>query len=122
MVVAMLITPAADYLWTDKLSIMLVLSGAFGVISAFLGYYVALWLDTSISGSMAFATGIVFILSFLSLRDMACSPAIFINLIRMAVKRNWTVYPEIRMSHEACDEMPRLLFVFQNLGCGIIRN
>ena len=44
---------------------MLVLSGAFGVISAFLGYYVALWLDTSISGSMAFATGIVFILSFL---------------------------------------------------------
>lgn len=66
MVVAMLITPAAAaYLWTDKLSIMLVLSGAFGVISAFMGYYVALWLDTSISGSMAFATGIVFILSFL---------------------------------------------------------
>ena len=53
---------------------MLVLSGAFGVISAFLGYYVALWLDTSISGSMAFATGIVFILSFLFSRDMACSP------------------------------------------------
>ena len=102
MVVAMLITPAAAaYLWTDKLSIMLVLSGAFGVISAFLGYYVALWLDTSISGSMAFATGIVFILSFLFSRDMACSPAIFINLIRMAVKRNWTVYPEIRMLHEA---------------------
>ncbi len=66
MVVAMLITPAAAaYLWTDKLSIMLVLSGAFGVISAFAGYYVAVWLDTSISGSMAFATGIVFLVSFL---------------------------------------------------------
>lgn len=69
MVVAMLITPAAAaYLWTDKLSIMLVLSGAFGVMSAFMGYYVAVWLDTSISGSMAFATGIVFVFSFL------CSP------------------------------------------------
>ncbi|MCI1776800.1 MAG: metal ABC transporter permease, partial [Paenibacillus lautus] len=67
MVVAMLITPAAAaYLWTDKLSIMLALSGAFGVISAFMGYYIAVWLDTSISGSMAFATGIVFIISFLS--------------------------------------------------------
>lgn len=69
MVVAMLITPAAAaYLWTDRLSIMFVLSGAFGVISAVLGYYVATWLDTSISGTMAFATGIVFMVSFL------CSP------------------------------------------------
>lgn len=66
MVVAMLITPAASaYLWTDRLSVMLVLSGAFGVLSAITGYYVALWMDTSISGSMAFATGVVFLLSFL---------------------------------------------------------
>src|SRR5690554_1107253 len=66
MVVAMLITPAASaYLWTDRLSVMFILSGGFGVLSAFLGYYIAVWLDTSISGSMAFATGILFILSFL---------------------------------------------------------
>jgi len=66
MVVAMLITPAASaYLWTDKLSIMLVLSSLFGVISAIAGYYIAVWIDTSISGSMAFATGIVFIVSFI---------------------------------------------------------
>lgn len=66
MVVAMLITPAASaYLWTDKLSVMLVLSGAFGVISAIFGYYVAAWIDTSISGSMAFATGLVFLISFI---------------------------------------------------------
>ena len=65
-VVAMLITPAAAaYLWTDKLSIMLVLSGSFGVVSAIIGYYIALWIDTSISGSMAFATGIVFVISFI---------------------------------------------------------
>jgi len=69
MVVAMLITPAAAaYLWTDRLSVMLVLSGGFGILSAIAGYYIAVWLDTSISGSMAFATGLVFLFSFL------CSP------------------------------------------------
>lgn len=66
MVVAMLITPAASaYLWTDKLAVMLVLSGSFGVISAVAGYCIAAWIDTSISGSMAFATGIVFLISFI---------------------------------------------------------
>lgn len=69
MVVAMLITPAASaYLWTDRLAIMLVLSGMFGVVSAVTGYYLAAWIDTSISGSMAFATGILFLISFI------CSP------------------------------------------------
>lgn len=67
MVVAMLITPAASaYLWTDRLSVMFVLSGAFGVISAVAGYYIAAGLDTSISGSMAFATGLLFLISFLA--------------------------------------------------------
>lgn len=66
MVVAMLITPAASaYLWTDRLSIMLVISGFFGVLSSFIGYFIATWIDTSISGSMAFATGLLFIVSFL---------------------------------------------------------
>jgi len=66
MVIAMLITPAsAAYLWTDKLSLMLVISSAFGVASAFMGYYMAVWLDTSISGAMAFSTGIIFAISFI---------------------------------------------------------
>ena len=66
LVVAMLITPAAAaYLWTDRLPVMFGLSGLFGVISAFAGYYAAVWLDTSISGSMAFCTGIVFLISWL---------------------------------------------------------
>ncbi|HAM81912.1 metal ABC transporter permease [Ornithinibacillus bavariensis] len=66
MVVAMLITPAAAaYLWTDKLSVMLLLSALFGVVSAVAGYYIAAWVDTSISASMAFATGIVFLISFI---------------------------------------------------------
>ena len=66
MVVAMLITPAASaYLWTDRLAVMLVISGSFGVLSAIGGYFIAAWIDTSISGSMAFATGIVFLVSFI---------------------------------------------------------
>ncbi|WP_209125089.1 metal ABC transporter permease [Alkalihalobacillus sp. BA299] len=65
MVVAMLITPAASaYLWTDKLAVMLILSSSFGVISAVTGYFIAAWVDMSISGSMAFATGLVFLVSF----------------------------------------------------------
>lgn len=63
LVVAMLITPAAAaYLWTDKLIVMLFLSGGFGVLSAIIGYWIATWLDTSISGSMALATGCIFFL------------------------------------------------------------
>ncbi len=67
MVVAMLITPAsAAYLWTDRLAIMMGLSGAFGIIAAVAGYYIAVWLDTSISGSMAFATELLFMISFIA--------------------------------------------------------
>ena len=66
MVVAMLITPAAAaYLWTDHLLKMIVLSAVFGTLSAVAGYYFAVWIDTSISGSMAFATGVVFFISFI---------------------------------------------------------
>lgn len=65
MVVAMLITPAASaYLWTDKLAVMLILSSLFGVIAAIGGYFIAALINTSISGSMAFATGLVFLVSF----------------------------------------------------------
>lgn len=67
MVVAMLITPAAAaYLWTDRLAMMMTLSGVFGIVAAVTGFYIAIWLDTSISGSMAFSTGIVFMISFIA--------------------------------------------------------
>jgi manganese/zinc/iron transport system permease protein len=66
LVVAMLITPAASaYLWTDRLPVMMALSSSFGVLAAFMGYCLAVWLDTSISGSMAFATGLIFLASFI---------------------------------------------------------
>ncbi|UQZ37705.1 iron ABC transporter [Paenibacillus sp. PK3_47] len=82
MVVAMLITPAASaYLWTEKLSVMLLLSAGFGVLSAITGYYIAVWLDTSISGSMAFATGIVFLASFIG----SPTNGVFSRYLRAAV-------------------------------------
>ncbi|MGX1901783.1 manganese/zinc/iron transport system permease protein [Thermolongibacillus altinsuensis] len=65
LVVAMLIVPSATaYLWTDRLSIMLVLSALFGVLSSFIGYIFAAWLNVSISGSMAVASGVLFTLTF----------------------------------------------------------
>lgn len=64
--VAMLIAPgAAAYLLTDRLERMLGLSVVLGVVSALLGYAFAVWLDVSISGSMATAAGVIFALSFL---------------------------------------------------------
>ena len=44
---------------------MMGLSAGFGFVSAIIGYYFALWIDTSISGSMAFATGVLFFISFI---------------------------------------------------------
>lgn len=64
--IAMLIAPgAAAYLLTDRLEHMLGLSIGMGICSAVLGYAVAVWLDVSISGSMATVAGIIFALSFL---------------------------------------------------------
>ncbi len=70
LVVAMLIAPGATaYLLTDRFKSMLVLSGGIGVIDAVIGYYGAKWFDVSISGSMAVAAGMVFLLTwFLSPR------------------------------------------------------
>lgn len=66
LVVSMLVVPGAcAYLLTDRLSIMLLYSCLFGVASAISGYYGALWLDASISGSMSSAGGILFLLTWL---------------------------------------------------------
>jgi len=66
LVVAMLVVPAATaYLLTDRLHIMLLLSMAAGVVSAVLGYLLAAWLDSSISGAMTAVSGLLFLSAFL---------------------------------------------------------
>jgi manganese/zinc/iron transport system permease protein len=63
LVVALMIAPpAAAYLLTDRLSVMVGLGVGLGVVSAVAGYGLARVLDASIAGSMATMTGVVFTL------------------------------------------------------------
>ncbi|WP_067839794.1 metal ABC transporter permease [Amphibacillus sediminis] len=74
LVVAMLIVPGATaYLLSERLVHVIVLSGIIGALSALIGYYFAVKWNVSISGSMASATGLVFMLAFLfNPRDGLC--------------------------------------------------
>ncbi len=66
LVVAMLIVPGATaYLWTDRLSHMLILSVIMGFLSSILGYGIASIWDSSIAGAMTVAAGGLFTLSIL---------------------------------------------------------
>jgi manganese/zinc/iron transport system permease protein len=66
LVVALMITPpAAAYLLTDRLPVMIVLSAALAIVSAVAGYFLARFLDVSIAGSMATMSGVVFALVLL---------------------------------------------------------
>ncbi len=66
LVVALMIAPPATaYLLTDRLLRMIVLSALIGVVSAVCGFYFALRIDASISGSMALMAGFFFLLAFL---------------------------------------------------------
>jgi manganese/zinc/iron transport system permease protein len=62
LVVALLICPAATaYLITNKLSLMLVLSAIFGILTSIFGYYLAVAIDGSIAGAMSSVAGIIFV-------------------------------------------------------------
>lgn len=66
LVVAMLVVPASTaFLLTQRLSTMLILSAGVGCLSALLGYGLAQLFDTSISGAMTVAAGMLFTLAFL---------------------------------------------------------
>lgn len=66
LVVALMIAPAAAaYLLTEDLNKMIWLSILFGVASAILGYWVAHFLDASISGSIATTLGFIFLIVYL---------------------------------------------------------
>ncbi|MDT0557824.1 metal ABC transporter permease [Ichthyenterobacterium sp. W332] len=66
LVVALMIAPAAAaYLITKDLKKMLILACLFGVFSAVLGYWVAHWIDASISGSITTVLGLLFLTVYL---------------------------------------------------------
>lgn len=56
-----IIPPASAYLLTRRLSVMLWLGLAVGVLASIGGYLVALVLDTSIAGTMATVLGVIFL-------------------------------------------------------------
>lgn len=66
LVVALLIAPAATaYLLTDDFRWMLVLACGVGVVASVSGYYLAVWVDSSIAGAIATMTGVLFGLALL---------------------------------------------------------
>ncbi|MEJ8801960.1 metal ABC transporter permease [Pontibacter sp. H249] len=66
LVVALLVAPPATaYLLTDNFKTMLILSVVLGILAAFAGYYLAVWIDGSIAGAIATVTGIEFMIAFL---------------------------------------------------------
>ena len=70
LVVALMIAPPATaYLLTDRLPVMLAVSGAVGIVSAIAGYWLAHAFDVSIAGSMTAAVGTLFALTVLFAPD-----------------------------------------------------
>ncbi len=61
----MIVPPAAAYLLSDKLGRVIGLSAGIGAVSAVSGYWIARWLDASIAGAMAGASGLIFLIVFL---------------------------------------------------------
>ncbi len=85
LVVALMIAPpAAAYLLTDRLSVMLGLSVAIGSGSAIAGYWLAHWLDVSIAGAMAAMVGAAFGLAWLAAPERG-----LVSLARRRASQRW---------------------------------
>ncbi|MEJ6347688.1 metal ABC transporter permease [Holzapfeliella sp. He02] len=66
LVVAMLITPAATaFLWTERLSNLLILSAIMGTVSAIIGLYLSYTLNWASGPAIVLVAAIIFFLSFL---------------------------------------------------------
>lgn len=67
LVVAFLaVPPAIAYLWTKKLKKMLMLTVLVGIATAFLGYYLAYYINSSIAGAMASVAGLMLLMSIIA--------------------------------------------------------
>ncbi|MEB7389553.1 metal ABC transporter permease [Aerococcus viridans] len=66
LVISLMVAPALSaHLLSKRLSIMLLVALLYGVINSVLGYYVAIYFNVSISGTIAFAGFITFLLTLL---------------------------------------------------------
>lgn len=65
LVIAFMIGPAATaYLLSNDIKKLIVLSILIGALNAIIGFWLAMWIDVSISGMMAVVTGLTFLLVF----------------------------------------------------------
>ncbi|MBL8005510.1 MAG: metal ABC transporter permease [Candidatus Kapabacteria bacterium] len=60
-----IVLPASAYLLAKSLSSMILLSSLFGIVATFMGYYIAMYFNGSISGAISIATGAIFTVCFL---------------------------------------------------------
>ncbi|WP_127509840.1 metal ABC transporter permease [Paenibacillus humicus] len=60
----LVIPPSTAYLLTDRLGRMIAISAACGVLSTFLGFLLAVWLDASIAGCIVAAAAALFAAAF----------------------------------------------------------
>lgn len=66
LVISLMVAPALSaHLLSKRLSIMLLVALSYGVINSVLGYYVAIYFNVSISGTIAFAGFVTFLLTLL---------------------------------------------------------
>ncbi|HSJ13763.1 MAG TPA: metal ABC transporter permease [Longimicrobiales bacterium] len=70
LVVALMIAPpAAAYLLSDRLAVVLLLSAGLAAVAALGGFWIAWWVDASIAGCMAAAAGVIFMTALLFGRE-----------------------------------------------------
>ncbi|MEM9135545.1 MAG: metal ABC transporter permease [Actinomycetota bacterium] len=85
LVVALMVVPSATaYLVTDRLSRMIGLSVAVGVIGAVGGFWLARWLDTTVGGSMVATIGLLFGLAFLAAPERG-----IVAIARRRLRQRW---------------------------------
>ena len=64
----LIVPPATAQLLTNRLPFMLIVAALLGIVSAIGGYYVAVWLNVSITGAMIVVSGLIFSLAFIYVR------------------------------------------------------
>jgi manganese/zinc/iron transport system permease protein len=106
LVIALMVAPpAAAYLLTDRLPLMIALSALIGALSALAGYWLAWQLDVTIAGSMATMTGVAFLLAYL----FAPQRGMLAGAVRRARQR-WEFAQQMLalhlLNHEGTPEAP----------------
>jgi manganese/zinc/iron transport system permease protein len=64
----LIVPPATAQLLTNRLPFMLIVAALVGIVSAIGGYYLAVWLNVSITAAMIVVSGLIFSLAFIYVR------------------------------------------------------